>query len=307
MSAPHEIIGDPPLALFPGLLGCLGLALAWREMEPAGVVGAVLGLIFGAIFLGAFILAVFQRVKRPQRFWGELRRPSGRAASAAGAMGAMTLAWLLAPVDQALALAILIVGIAAHTLISALTAISLWRNWAEEPPFCPLMFLPFVGGIVAPAPLVALGFPGAASGLFFYSLATAAVVAPLTHWIYVQRRGDETAHPSAAISLAPCSVAAVAAAALGFETLFAIFAISAPVMAVILLIRVRWLIAGGFSPAWGAFTFPSAAFAGAMALAAARWGGAWELAAWGALAAASLIAPGVFARTAMVWLRGRLA
>ena len=81
------------------------------------------------------------------------------------------------------------------------------------------------------------------------------------------------------------------------------FAGLAGAILVLLLIRARWLTAAGFTPFWGAFTFPLAATA-------SLWltlGGIWALPGVAALAGAMALVPWVAWKVLRLWARGQLA
>ena len=73
--------------------------------------------------------------------------------------------------------------------------------------------------------------------------------------------------------------------------------------AIALLIRARWLTQAGFSPLWGAFTFPLAAFSGLMFVMGSQ---SIVFAVIGALslAGATILIPYVVARVLQLWAKG---
>ena len=69
------------------------------------------------------------------------------------------------------------------------------------------------------------------------------------------------------------------------------------------VVRARWLLSGGFSPLWGALTFPLAATA-------TFWlalGGAWTLPGAVLLVAATIIIVPIALQVAKLWAKGTLA
>jgi len=76
----------------------------------------------------------------------------------------------------------------------------------------------------------------------------------------------------------------------------------------ILLIRVRYLTAAGFSPLWGAFTFPFAAWCGLMmALAGQGVGLVFRIAGGIGLVAATMLTIWICAKVLRMWASGALA
>ncbi len=92
---------------------------------------------------------------------------------------------------------------------------------------------------------------------------------------------------------------------LGSTALGLAFGALAVVMLAVLLSRVFYLTAAGFSPFWGAFTFPLAAFASAM-LSLADQGQVFGVVGVLSLAAASAIIPVIAVRILKLWPGGQL-
>jgi tellurite resistance protein len=89
---------------------------------------------------------------------------------------------------------------------------------------------------------------------------------------------------------------------LGHDGLAAGLAVAAAAVLVTLALSLRWLMAAGFSPFWGAFTFPLAA-------AATLWlslGGPWRIPGGLALVAATLFIPWVAGQVLRLWAKGQL-
>ena len=75
------------------------------------------------------------------------------------------------------------------------------------------------------------------------------------------------------------------------------------VYAIVLLASVRWLLETGVTAMWGAFTFPTAAFASALLTV----GGAWEVTGMVVLAVALGIVPAIAWNVLKLWPGNRLA
>ena len=71
--------------------------------------------------------------------------------------------------------------------------------------------------------------------------------------------------PLLAIHLAPASLMTVAAGMLDLPGLSLAFLALASLILALLLAAAGWILRAGFSPGWGAFTFPLAAYANALA------------------------------------------
>lgn len=84
------------------------------------------------------------------------------------------------------------------------------------------------------------------------------------------------------------------------------FAVLAGVIFTALLVSLRWLTESGFSPLWGAFTFPLAAFASALMLASGGTG-VLGLGAGVVLALATCVVPVIAYKVLKMWPGGTLA
>ena len=83
---------------------------------------------------------------------------------------------------------------------------------------------------------------------------------------------------------------------------------SRPMIGSSLLVRARWMIAGGFSGFWSAFTFPATAFAGALMLYSQMSGiAALGIAGGIVLVAVTLYVPVIAYKILKLWAKGTLA
>ncbi|MEL7464473.1 MAG: tellurium resistance protein [Pseudomonadota bacterium] len=299
-----------PPALFPATLGMFGLALAWRAAGEAlgapALVGHLILAATGAFFLFAFGCYAAKLVKRPAVVMEDLAPAPGRAAVSAGSMCLMLFAAGIAPLAAGLASAVWLLGVALHVVYMICVIRALMAAPPEGRAVTPVLFLPFVGYIVSPIAGVPLGFGAIAAPLYAYTLVAGAVIVALSAPRILLKPTPIPARPAAAILLAPTSVAAISANALGYDDLAAVFIWISAAVALVYVGRWRWLTVGGYTPAWGAFTFPSAALAGALLIAAQRWGGPWEWAASLALIFATVLVPAIWAITIRDWSLGRL-
>ncbi|MEJ1998691.1 MAG: tellurium resistance protein, partial [Maritimibacter sp.] len=75
-----------------------------------------------------------------------------------------------------------------------------------------------------------------------------------------------------------------------------------------LLVRLRRHVAAGFSPLWGSFTFPIAAFASLMMmLGAAGYDEIFRILGGLALVGATFLIPWILVKVGQMWLKGELA
>ena len=302
-----------PPALFPATLGMFGLSLIWRSAaDTIAAPDAVWRLLLAAtalFFLFAFAAYLAKVLRRPSVVLEDMNPVPGRAAVSAGSMCLLLFAAGLfalgAPLD--VSLGAWLAGLGLHVAYMLCVIAVLIRAPVEARVVTPVLFLPFVGYIVSPIGGVPLGFGGLSNWLYLYSLAAGAVIVILSAPRFVLGPTPIPARASSAILLAPTSIGAVSGHALGYDWSVVAFIGASVILALVLLARLRWLTAGGFTPLWGAFTFPSAAFASAMLVAAGRWGGAWDWIAALTLVAATLIVAPIWVMTIRAWSLGRLA
>jgi tellurite resistance protein len=174
---------------------------------------------------------------------------------------------------------------------------------AEQRRVNPTWHLLFSGWIVAALVAAQLGLATVAAALFWLALICALVIWSLS----LQQLSRETVpaplRPLLAIHLAPAALLGTTAALLGALALAFVFALGAALLLLLLVLRGRWLLAAGFSPLWGALTFPLAATA-------TLWlslGDLWLLPGAAALVAATAILPAIAIRLYKMWAKGDLA
>jgi len=299
-----------PPAIFPPILGSFGLGLAWRQAGEVFGIPAILGEVILALvsllYLAGLTAYLIRLARHPGALGDDFQTMPGRAGLAALSMGAMLLAATLVPYGNVAARVILIGGLVLH-LVAAVTVMRvLWPIPWPQRQMTPAWHMTFVGIIVAPIGAVPLGWTGLAEAIFFLSLATAATV--WTGNIVAMRRAAVAPplRPTIAIHLAPVALLGIAASLLGNHVIALFFGVASCVVMLILVIKIRYLTIAGFSPLWGAFTFPAATFAGLMLALAPVYGGVfWVLAGVG-LVAASVVVPTITCRIIKMWIAGSL-
>jgi tellurite resistance protein len=265
-----------PPAIFPPILGLLGLGIAWRRGQGAfglpdapveGYLGAV-SLLF-VFALGAYGAKV---MFRPRVISEDFRTLPGRAGLAALTMSLMMLAAVLLPYSARSG------GLARRRRCRAACA-PRGRRASPVPDRprrradgTPVMHLTFVGLINAPLAAVPLGMTLVSTAIFWYALAAALVV-----WALALRPLLTGVAPAAAPaapgdppggSVAPGD-SGLSPRARGARHVLALVSV---LLFVLLVLRARWLTEAGFSGFWSAFTFPIAAFAGVLFLTAESLG-----------------------------------
>ncbi|MCB1348461.1 MAG: tellurium resistance protein [Maritimibacter sp.] len=301
-----------PPALFPPILGLFGLAAAWLRTPDA--FGAPAG--FGQLLSGAMVLVylftaghyVAKLAARPGVVAEDLKLLPGRAGLAALTMAGMLFAAALIPYSTLLASIALVLAILGHAAVLAIVVMHLVTGPAEARKVTPVFHLTFVGLIVSPIPALQLGWHGYATVIFWAALVAAMVIWALSALQFARETPPPPLRPLLAIHLAPASLLGTVAMLLGYPGLGLTFGIAAIVLLAALLAGGRWITTAGFSPFWGAFTFPLAAFSSLMMiLAGAGYGGIFRILGGLALVAATFFIPWIAVKVGQMWLKGGLA
>ena len=296
-----------PPAIFPPILGLLGLVLALRlavarlggDPGPADLVAGVAVALWGF----ATFAYLGKLARRPAVVLEDLRVLPGRSGLAAMTMGGMAVASILSVYASPVALVVLAVALAGHVVLAALLARLLLTLPPEARAVNPTLHLSFVGVIVAAPAALALGLPGLAEGLFWGAMPVALVIWGLSLRQFLRSSPPAPLRPLLAIHLAPAALLAAVAGLLGRGDLAEVFLMLGAGYALVLLAAGRWVIAAGVSPLWGAFTFPLAALALAMLVA----GGVWQGPGLGLVVLGMALIPWVLWWVWKRWPGGRLA
>ena len=254
-----------PPAIFPSLLGLLGLGLAWRRAEavfmtPPAIADTILGMVT-LLFLWCLLAYGVKLARRPGVFLDDLTVLPGRAGLAAMTMAIMLLAVVLLPYGEGLARAVLLAGLVGHAVLALTVTFKLLSGPAEQRPVTPIWHLSFVGFIIAPLSAVPLGYRAGSETLFWAMVAVAVLIGAVSLAQLARRDPPAPLRPLLAIHLSPPSLFGLVALQLGWTGAALGFAALGALILAALLIRARYVAAAGFSPLWGAFTFPLAAFA----------------------------------------------
>ena len=300
-----------PPAIFPPILGALALILAWRgaaalfaldtALIEAGA-GAMLALTLFAVLAYAVKLGW-----RPAVLHDELTILPGRSGVGAGVLALYLLAGILAPYAPTAARMMLVLGMLAHVIVLAVL-LAVYRDGpAERRQITPAWHINWAGFFVAARVAPLLGWPRLAEVLFWPSLAAAAVIWAVSARQFLFATPPAPLRPLLAIHVAPFALTATVGAGLGYQGLAIAFAMAGLALLLVLAASARWLLAAGFSPFWGALTFPLAAMAGAwIALAQDGVPGA-RIVAGLLLVAATLVNLPILFLVLRDWARGRLA
>jgi len=309
MSKPAFWRSTPP-AVFPPVMGLFGVALGWRRAAEAfGTSTAIADLVLGAtvmIFLLLFAAYMAKFLARPEVVLEDLRVLPGRAGLAAASLSVMLFAAAMVPYSERLASFLLTVGVLWHMVLAGLMSYVLAKGPAAQRKTTPVWHLSYVGFVVAPLSAVPLGMIPLAMGLFISTIGIAVVIYAISLSQLAQRDPPPPLRPLLAIHLAPLSLFGTIAASVELTGMAICFALLATLVLAIMLYKARYLTAAGFSPLWGAFTFPLAAYGGMM-LALASVAGFFGFIGGAVLVAATLITIYIAAKVLQMFVKGSLA
>ncbi len=289
-------------------MGLMGLGLGWREATttlgaPSGIGDLVLGAA-AMLLLFCLIAWLAKPLRRPGVISEELRVLPGRAGMAAMVLSLVLLAAALVPLAPGLALGVLGVAVVGHLALMGLVIRTLLTGPEEGRVVTPVFHLVFVGPILWPLSALPLGFD--AQAVLWATIPVALVIWAVSAVQLIRRIPPAPLRPLLAIHLAPASLFAIVASQLELAVLANASALLAAGILIALLGSARWLTEAGFSPLWGAFTFPLAAFATAL-LSVSDGAGLVGVMGGVALVAATLAIPPIAFKVLQAWAKGSLA
>ncbi len=299
-----------PPAIFPPIMGLFGLGLGWRAASEAFGVGRGIGdLILGAVaLLFAFALVAWlaKPLRRPAVVFEELRVLPGRAGLAAASLCVALCAAALAPLAPGLARGLAVLGFAVHVgLVLALIHV-LRQGPPEGRVVTPVFHLTFVGFIISGLAAAALGEAEIARWILWAMLIPAGIIWGISARQLISAPPPAPLRPLLAIHLAPASLFTIVAHGAGMTAAAHAFLALAAAIFAALIVSLLWLTRAGFSPLWGAFTFPLAAFSTALIL-VSQGVGPMGMLGGGLLVAATMSIPWIAYRILKLWAEGVLA
>ena len=301
-----------PPAIFPPIMGLFGLGLAWRRATDGfGVSGAFGDMILGAVtllYLFCLMAYVGKLMQRSATFGEDLKILPGRAGIIAMVLSGYLLAATVVPFSTTLATVIFGLALAAHVIVVLRVAHNLITGPIEARSVTPVWHLIFVGFILSPLAALPLGLHTYSSVVFWISLAIALAIWGASLAQFIRADVPPPLRPLLAMHLAPASVLGTIAFLIGQVQIAYGLSVLAVALLSFLVLRARWLTVAGFSPLWGAFTFPLAAFSTVMQIAAVHTGSdTLRIIAGLSLVTASLIIPPIAYKVVMMWSKGVLA
>lgn len=299
-----------PPAVFAPIMGLFGLGLGWREGAAVfGMSPAIGDMILGAVsvvFVFALVAYVAKPVRRVAVLVEDMRVLPGRAGLAAASLSLMLLAASLAPLAPRVATVLALCAFVAHLGLVALLVYVLRTSPPEGRVVTPVFHLSFVGFIIGGVAANALGHHDIARWIIWAMLVPAGTIWGISLRQIITRVPPAPLRPLLAIHLAPASLFTIVFHGAGMPAAAQGFAVLAGLIFIALLVSLRWLTESGFSPLWGAFTFPLAAFASALML-VSDGSGVLGLGAGVVLALATCVVPVIAYKVLKMWPGGTLA
>jgi tellurite resistance protein len=301
------LFANTPPAIFPPILGLLGLVMALRVALRLLGLGPELADLASGVVLPVWVVGVciygVKLTRRISVISDDLKVMPSRSALAAGTLGGMVSAAHLSVFSSSAGLWLMGVMLILHAVLVCLTVLTLFRLPPEGRAVNPGWHMTFVGFIVAAPAAVAVGQDDLARALFYATMPVALAIWGASLWQLSRRIPPAPLRPMLAIHLAPASLLSITASLTGLDLSATIFAWVAVVILLTLGSALRWITEAGFSPLWGAFTFPLAAASTALML----QGGALGWAGLALLALALGVIPWIALRIFRLWPGGRLA
>ncbi|MGP9791507.1 SLAC1 family transporter [Roseinatronobacter sp. NSM] len=299
-----------PPAIFAPIMGLFGLGLGWREASGMfGLSPAIGDMILGAVAL-LFVFALVAYLAKPARRLAvlveDMRVLPGRAGLAAASLSLMLLAASLAPLAPALATGVALCAFGLHLGLVGLLVYVLRISPPEGRVVTPVFHLSFVGFIIGGVVANALGHHDIARWIIWAMVGPAGVIWGVSLRQLFTRIPPAPLRPLLAIHLAPACLFTIVAQGAGMDNVAQGFAVLAIVIFAALLAALRWLTAAGFSPLWGAFTFPLVAFATALVMVSGGVGALF----WAGglvLGVATVAVPVIAYKVLKMWPGGTLA
>lgn len=310
-TAPKGLWRATPLAIFPPILGLFGIGLAWRAAS------AQLGAPdwIGEMWLGAVcLLYIFAGIaykakvmRRPSALLDDAKILPGRAGLSAMTAAMFLFSATLVPYWTFGANVVLFGGLFAHAVGAVIIIRSLILGPAEQRRVTPVWHLSFVGFIIAPVAAVPLGWMELSAIIYATTLPIAAAIWLISALQFMRADVPAPLRPLLAIHMAPVCLFGIVSVLLGYYSAGLAFGWLGLTGLLVCLFGARYLTASGFSPMWGAFTFPMAAFANLMFMVAQlmpmpfRYIGGIEL------VAATLAVSYIAYRIMQMWMKGTLS
>ncbi len=310
-AAPKGLWRATPLAIFPPILGLFGIGLAWRAA--AAQLGAPSWI--GEMWLGAVcLLYVFAGIaykakilRRPSALLDDAKILPGRAGLSAMTASMFLFSATLVPYWTLGANIVLFAGLIAHAAGAAIIIRSLILGPAEQRRVTPVWQISFVGFIIAPVAAVPLGWMELSALIYATTLPIAAAIWIISALQFLRAGVPAPLRPLLAIHLAPVSLFGIVSVLLGYDSVALAFGWLGITVFAVGVFAARYLTESGFSPMWGGFTFPLAAFANLMLAVASLQPMPFQIVGGLELVFATLAVGYIAYKVMQMWMKGTLS
>jgi len=311
---PNHWLSRFPVALFAISVGLLALAGAWRRAQGFGwdhaaVLGRALAWCGVGMLLLLLALYLLKCLRHPASVKADFLHPVAGSQMALIPLSALLATVFFGRPDQVAWLLLALLALACQGVIAIRVVAILSVGALPGSAVTPVLYIPPVaGGLVGAMAMAALGYPGWAALLFGMGLVSWALLEVRVLNRLFEGAMPEALRPTIGMELAPPTVATLAAATIwpqmpGDVLVVGLGIAAGPVVAV--LARYRWWSKVPFSIGFWSFSFPLAAFAGAVVEVVRR--GGWPAFVGAiALSIASAVILFLALRTLVLLLRGRL-
>lgn len=312
MKTTLEFWRHTPPVLFPCLLGFIGLGLAWRRAAEVWPVSPWIGegilLVSCLLFMATGTCYHIKLGLRPSVIFDDLKPGPAKGAVSAGSMCLMLYATALTPYHYELAQLCWWIAVLQHAGYMICVTLSLAKSNTQLSELNPTHILPFVGYIVASIGGPDLGH-ATLSGFFLIATLPGCLFIIIKSLLNLKKHGaNNTQRPSYFIILAPLSVYGIGSFNIWPSEIYTVFWCMALIAGLFMAPFLGWFCKGGWSPAWGAFTFPLSAFTVAMLTGVqSGFGLAAQISSALSLVLASLVIPYIVWKTYRHWMAGKLA
>jgi tellurite resistance protein len=310
-AAPKGLWRATPLAIFPPILGLFGIGLAWRAAAlhlgtPAWIGEMILGAV-SLLYIFAGIAYKAKVLRRPSALLDDAKILPGRAGLSAMTASMFLFSATLVPYWTLGATIVLFSGLIGHAVGAVIIIRSLILGPAEQRRVTPVWHISFVGFIIAPVAAVPLGWTALSSVIYSTTLPIAVAIWLISALQFMRAGVPAPLRPLLAIHMAPVALFGIVSVLLGQTAMGVAFGWIGLTGLVVCLIGARYLTKSGFSPLWGAFTFPMAAFANSMFMVAQVQSMPFQIVGGIELALATLAVVFIAYKIMQMWTKGTLS
>ncbi|RPE71708.1 tellurite resistance protein [Pacificibacter maritimus] len=310
-TAPKGFWRATPLAIFPPILGLFGIGLAWRAAAiqlgaPVWIGEMILGGV-SLLYIFAGIAYKAKVLRRPTALLDDAKILPGRAGMSAMTAAMFLFAATLVPYWTLGAQIVLVGGLLGHAGGAVIIIRALLQGPSEQRRVTPVWHLSFVGFIIAPVAAVPLGWLGLSEFIYATTLPIAVAIWLISALQFMRAGVPAPLRPLLAIHMAPVALFGIVSVLLGYEDVGAAFGWIGLTGLLICLSGLRYLTKSGFSPLWGAFTFPLAAFANLMFMVAQIQPVPFQFVGGIELVLATLVVSYIALKVMQMWMKGSLA